>query len=906
MTISNPRETLLTAAYSSINFGFEDAPIDNGFASAYSISASMVAISQLDLIFDIQSAFSNFNGVSLDIPITNNVIEVLNLNPEAYLDFDFDAYALGGLVPVFSMTGGANLFDYTITITNDPNDPMDPIFDNAALVQTITDVTTAALNNLAQYIVGVAGSSLDIGITVAEQGATTVASAGSNGLVVGSQVNGVFEVFTRAQIELNGGGDGNGADPDIVITINSDFLLGDRAFTETADDRVVPAGDIDYVSVLTHEIFHGLGFFSFRDNTGVDDTRFDLTGDGVGDPIESSYGLNVQFALENGLLTPRYYGQNVVDIYGEAVILESTFNSAGSDISHFASFNPDGSRADTALAIENPSVVSGDVTLIAALELAVLRDIGFNVPATPDLGLVNTFDGLGFTPTVSAPSDISSVSNRLGLNLTLDSASLFTTIPSSIGVEITTPNGESQMLRGRWDPNQTSINVELTEAMITDLIVNGGSSVDLRLFYGAQTVLANGTNEQSYTVGLASAILDGPRDGTALVDVMTGTNQDNVLNGLAGDDIINGNDGDDTISGGLGADTLSGGLGNDIIYADSEDVFANLTGGADIDTLYLTTESLASYDYAAQGFEMAIVSNAAADILQSFSTAGNTDTELETFDVADAFDWGRNVVRTDVSGTKAYASLTIFYLDGTDAIDVTIQELDSGNRVTTDFDAGDTESYGLSILTEDANNDELFTSVLQLRNDANEVTRFVNTFDNALDVTVDFEFVTVGMIAEDLFDIADDASWSRKVTNVDDSADGSLLNYQTAEIFQNTALQNYGSDILLDTGVREFTDNDLDGSDSWAVQITRTDIADAFSWGTIIDQRDASGNILYLSQTNEGSYDTIDVFDVAGSEVWARTVTFVDDENDFSWSTLTFFYDDAGTIYDTVEVPDGG
>jgi len=43
---------------------------------------------------------------------------------------------------------------------------------------------------------------------------------------------------------------------------------------------------------------------------------------------------------------------------------------------------------------------------------------------------------------------------------------------------------------------------------------------------------------------------------------------------------------------------------------------------------------------------------------------------------------------------------------------------------------------------------------------------------------------------------------------------------------------------------------------------------------------------------------------VAGSEVWARTVTFVDDEGDFSWSTLTFFYDDMGVVYDTVEVPD--
>jgi len=86
--------------------------------------------------------------------------------------------------------------------------------------------------------------------------------------------------------------------------------------------------------------------------------------------------------------------------------------------------------------------------------------------------------------------------------------------------------------------------------------------------------------------------------------------------------------------------------------------------------------------------------------------------------------------------------------------------------------------------------------------------------------------------------------------------------------------------VIDDDGVRILTDNDLDGSDTWAVERVKTDEADAFTWGTIVDQRDASGNILYLSQTNEGSYDTIEVFDVPGNEIWSRTLTFVDDEGD--------------------------
>jgi len=161
-----------------------------------------------------------------------------------------------------------------------------------------------------------------------------------------------------------------------------------------------------------------------------------------------------------------------------------------------------------------------------------------------------------------------------------------------------------------------------------------------------------------------------------------------------------------------------------------------------------------------------------------------------------------------------------------------------------------------------------------------ETLQFINKYDSALEVQVDFQFSTVGAEAASAFDIVDDANWNRKVTNIDTSVDGSLLTYQTAEIFQTSALQNYGSDVLFDNGVRTLTDFDLDGSDSWAVQRTRTDDGDNFTWGTIVDQRDASGNILYLSQTNDGSYDTINVYDVAGTEVWARTLTYVDDEGD--------------------------
>jgi len=408
-----------------------------------------------------------------------------------------------------------------------------------------------------------------------------------------------------------------------------------------------------------------------------------------------------------------------------------------------------------------------------------------------------------------------------------------------------------------------------------------------------------------------SYIIFGSADFIPQPLMLFGTSEADTLIGGAGSDTIDAGDGDDTVNGGPGADTMDGGNGidtlsyagsdagvvvnlimdtamgghatgdvisnfegvegssyDDTIYANNTDhSFAHIFGGDGTDTLYLTSESNVTHDFRANGLETAFVQNAAGDTLQSFTKAVNGDTELQTFDVAGVFEWSRSLVRTDVSGSKAYSTLTAFYLDGgTEALDVVIQELDMGNRRTTDYDASDTEPFGLTIFTEDANNDEFFTSVLQTRNEAGAIIQFINKYDSALEVHVDFEFSTVGTEAVSAFDIVDNASWNRKVTNIDTSADGSLLTYQTAETFQNSALQNYGTNVLDDDGVRTLADFDLDGSDSWAVQFTRTDEGDNFTWGTIIDQRDASGNILYLSQTNDGSYDTINVYDVAGTD----------------------------------------
>ena len=275
-------------------------------------------------------------------------------------------------------------------------------------------------------------------------------------------------------------------------------------------------------------------------------------------------------------------------------------------------------------------------------------------------------------------------------------------------------------------------------------------------------------------------------------------------------------------------------------------------------------------------------------ITSVLTTLDNSDTVDIVYDIADVETWSRREITTDNSDTALYSELTAFYGENGD-LDVVIQDFDSGLRRTTDYDADDTEDFGLSILTEDIADVALFSSVLQLRNDANQVTSIRNEYDNLLVVTVEY-------------DVDDTEIWFRSVTTEDN---GGFLPYQTATIFQSATLQIYESNVVDNDGTRIITDFDLNDVETYDRQITRTDEGDNFTWGTIVDQRDANGNILYLSQTNDGSYDTINVYDVAGTEVWARTLTYVDDEGQYDFATRTYFYDDAGDIYDIVDVADG-
>lgn len=481
-------------------------------------------------------------------------------------------------------------------------------------IPLVVAVASAAMEYLGQFIVAADGASLEVGISLLQQGPTTLASAGAASFFLGGQnAEGVVEIFTGTQIELVTGNDPNGDAVDIFININTDFLTQPSAFFGTDPDRVVPNGSLDYVSILVHEILHGLGFFSFRDNSGAD-AIFDLGAGPVA--IESTYGLNVSFEdVGENFLSATYDSANIREVYGSEVQLETTFNNPGSDVSHFALFNPDGSIADTALALMNPASNRSDVSELGLLELAVLQDLFYTVNIPEGTRLLNEFDILPFTPTISTPSSII-FDGGVGISVELDASSLFVSLPGSVGIEVSTLDGQSFSDRLVIPSDATELPFLFSEDVLRAIVETDIAAVDVRLFNPAQLDLASGTNDDTVRL-VFIADLDQGTDGNdvmevnlnvpsiyfagagqdvlrgnANTDIFYGEDGDDFLFGFAGDDSLYGGNGNDYLGGASGNDTLDGGAGNDRIYAGSGDDIAfggegddRVEGGGGDDTL---------------------------------------------------------------------------------------------------------------------------------------------------------------------------------------------------------------------------------------------------------------------------------------------------------------------------------
>ncbi len=517
----------------------------------------------------------------------------------------------GGPVQASSViTGDASGFAFTVTIVDNDGNPVNitpgtPGFNAEAA--SIAAITEAALENWGTFINGADGAVIDVELTVDSQEEGTIASAGPGGFFftedgldnfIDDNGNGVLDdgevvvIEAVTAVELQTGVDLNGDDSDINITVNQDVLdSGDFHLDAVDFDPVtgeasvtfadeVPAGLIDLFSVLVHEVGHGLGFIGLRD-TPTDDLF----------PFETPDGTNVfvgtLFDVFTNVSDPSrvtFDGPATVAAYGEAVALEIATGDPGSDLGHFV-----GSEAgfDTALSILNPFVIPGDRVNIGALTLSVLADLGYDVNIPTDLSLVNEFDPFADAVfPVFATNAVTAAATSTGVDFTINASdtAFFTTISSSVGVEIS-GDGFSQSQRVQINGAETS---QVISVDLDTLLGAGGDSgfvgtqeitVDIRFFNPAQAVLGNGSNQEFSTINTGILFFGG----TGGTDSFDGTNNVDIIFGRSGDDVIAGNGGDDQIVAGSGADVITGGLGNDSIEGGSG--ADNIQGGAGADEI---------------------------------------------------------------------------------------------------------------------------------------------------------------------------------------------------------------------------------------------------------------------------------------------------------------------------------
>ena len=184
--------------------------------------------------------------------------------------------------------------------------------------------------------------------------------------LTGATFNGKPVYDTGTAIKLRGGGDINGAAPEIDIGLTVDSIRNYLSF-KTDDSAAVPAGRYDALSVFLHEIGHGLGFIDTGDfasfpGAGVFDT-FVQNGKFTGANAEAAAGMPLGIALEPGSL---------------------------SHVSESGAFGGD---------LMSPALTAGTNVHISALDLVIdipasaLAQTSFVTGSTGDVLQVRAFDG---------------------------------------------------------------------------------------------------------------------------------------------------------------------------------------------------------------------------------------------------------------------------------------------------------------------------------------------------------------------------------------------------------------------------------------------------------------------------------------------------------------------------------
>ena len=300
------------------------------------------------------------------------------------------ATAVAGTTDTFTVTvtdgyGGAATVPVAVPVTPKAAAPQNKltftfVYDSGAENWTPAARTAldAAAAQLAAYFVVASPVALVFEVSGEDSpDSDTLASAGSDLI---STANGFYS--TVAQNKILTGVDSNGAEADGEINWNfgSDWALGD-----TVGDT-----QYDFTSTAIHEMLHALGFLSYVDEPGWNGGRnwtvfdsFIVTSAGAKVIGSADYRWN---SANNSRLTGGngglyFAGKNAVDAYGGPVPLYTPADwQPGSSVTHL---DDDMFTGSNAMLMNAAADTGPGIRVLSAVELGILRDLGYTVIATP-------------------------------------------------------------------------------------------------------------------------------------------------------------------------------------------------------------------------------------------------------------------------------------------------------------------------------------------------------------------------------------------------------------------------------------------------------------------------------------------------------------------------------------------
>jgi len=216
---------------------------------------------------------------------------------------------------------------------------------------------------------------------------TTLATAGSD--LTGTDP-GFYATVVEKKIQTGVDSNGSDADGEIEWNFGPSWALGNS----------VGGLQYDFTSTAMHELLHTFGFLSYVDrpgaNTGQTWTTFDsfIVTSGstpVINPSDFRWITAYNPNLTGGNDGLYFGGTNAVAVYGGLVPLHTPNPwQSGSSISHL-----DESTPSSGTHLMNPTVSTGlGIRELSPMELAILKDLGYNVTETPPVALFLVVFGL--------------------------------------------------------------------------------------------------------------------------------------------------------------------------------------------------------------------------------------------------------------------------------------------------------------------------------------------------------------------------------------------------------------------------------------------------------------------------------------------------------------------------------